>query len=103
MENKLGKLKAVVQQSKWWRLYGYITPIGFTIVGTSLYLITHTEVQSIFIASWVLLMASSIIWWFWTLKVMAEMANTFNRVFEIVTDLRDRVSDVKDDIGKLRQ
>jgi hypothetical protein len=65
--------------------------------------IHYANNNSIIFSSWVLLMTSAFIWWFWTIKVIVELTGAFQSIFDQVSGLRSDIKDVKTDIGNLNK
>lgn len=92
------RLEKISDQTKAWVWYVVISPILFVLSTIGLYGVAHTSIPLTLFGSWVLLIASLLLWWGWIIKVISEMIHMFDTVFEILTEIKDEVEDVREEI-----
>jgi len=95
------KLKKILSQTDAWMWYGRISPLLFVLAAVGLYGIEHTVVPFILYGSWILLVLSSFIWWFWVIKVITEMTLMFKTVLDLVETIKEEIKDVHEEIKNI--
>jgi hypothetical protein len=94
-------LSKIIRQSRYWKMYGIISPVAFIMVASGVAGVHYSKNDDLILSSWILLLSSAIVWWFWTIRVIAELTSAFNSIFNQVSDLRSDIKDVRDDIRQL--
>lgn len=82
-------------------MYGIISPVAFVMVASGVAGIHYSKNEDLILSSWILLISSAIVWWFWTIRVITELTSAFSSIFEQVADLKSDIKDVRDDIRQL--
>lgn len=95
------KIEKIEKQSKTWIWYGKLSPLLFVFTALGVYGIEHTAIPFILYGSWVLLITTSVIWWFWVIKVITEMTLMFKHVIELVQSIKIEIADVHKEIKNL--
>jgi hypothetical protein len=86
------------KQIKGWRIYSIIAPAGFCAISAWMYLHYGTEWEIIFYTGLIVLSATCISWWHWSLSTMVTMLaimkdtdNHFEQVNEQLTQIIKRI------------
>jgi hypothetical protein len=86
------------KQIRGWRIYSIIAPAGFCAISAWLYLHYGTEWEIIFYTGLIVLSATCISWWHWSLSTMVTMLaimkdtdNHFEQVNKQLTQISKRI------------
>ena len=83
------------KQIKGWRIYSVIAPAAFCAISAFLYMNYGTPFASIFYSGLIILSATCISWWHWSLSTMVTM-------LAIMKDTDDHFEKVANELEKLR-
>ena len=83
------------KQIKGWRIYSVIAPAGFCATAAFMYLHYGTEWKIIFYTGLIILSATCISWWHWSLSTMVTM-------LAIMKDTDNHFEDVAKKLEELR-
>lgn len=101
--NNLYKIIQARKQTQAWLWFGRISPLLFLAGAIGFYEIVHTDIPIIFYISWAGFITVSLIWWGWVLKIILDFINFFEDVNMTVTEIKQDVGTVVDEVKKLSE
>lgn len=102
-EQQEKKIKAIEQQTHKWDLYAKYFPLLSLVVVSSLWLTGLADINVVFYISLALIVLTSAVWWFWTIKTILHLLNSIQNTSKSFKWIQREFESLKHEIEKIKK